>query len=229
VFHVKQIYIMDFKIITIDGPSGVGKSTISRRIANRLEFFYVDTGAMFRCLAWSWDRQGCPENTESLFRLGNQTDIILSNENVLCNGTNVTLLIRSEHISKQASKISVFPSIREVLKKKQRELVNKLGKTNEYKGAVLEGRDIGTVVFPNAEYKFFLDATPEVRAQRRMLQLKIDGGDSNFEEILESLKKRDYRDQNRKVAPLRAAKDAIIINTDNLSEREVLENLLSYF
>ena len=119
---------MEFKIIAIDGPSGVGKSTISNLLSERLGFFYVDTGAMFRCLVWNWERLGCPENKESLLKLGNQTEIIFDNDNIICNGTTVTHLIRTEHISRQASKISIFPSIREVMKKQQREIVEKVRK-----------------------------------------------------------------------------------------------------
>ena len=219
---------MDFNIIAIDGPSGVGKSTISSILADRLGFLYVDTGAMFRCLAWNWERQGCPENEESLIKLGDQTKIIFDNEDVICNGTFVTHLIRTENISRQASKISLFPSIREVMKKQQRQLVEKIKKLKKYQGAVLEGRDIGTVVFPGAEFKFFLDATPEIRAKRRMLQINEDGDNSNYEEILEALNNRDYQDQNRKVAPLKPAIDAIIIDTASLSVSQVLENLLSH-
>ena len=219
---------MDFKIIAIDGPSGVGKSTISALIAERLRCFYVDTGAMFRCLAWNWERQGCPENKESLLKLGNQTEIIFENKNIICNGTSVTNLIRTEHISRQASKISIFPPIREVMKKQQREIVEKIQNKKKYQGVVLEGRDIGTIVFPEADFKFFLDASPEVRAKRRMAQINEDGGDSNFEDILEGLNNRDFQDKNRKIAPLKPAKDAIIIDTGSLSTSQVLENLLSH-
>jgi len=219
---------IDFKIIAIDGPSGVGKSTISGQIADRLGFYYVDTGAMFRCLAWNWGRHGSPENEDSFLKLGNQTEILLTQKGVFCNGTDVTHIIREEKISKNASKISVFKSIREVMKKKQRELVQNIRDSKEYQGAVLEGRDIGSVVFPKAEFKFFLDATPEVRAKRRMLQIHAKGGVASFKEILESLNKRDYRDKNRKVAPLKPAADAIIVDTGELNERQVLFNLLSY-
>jgi len=219
---------MDFKIIAIDGPSGVGKSTISSLLAEKLGYFYVDTGAMFRCLAWNWERQDSPENREDLLKLGNQTEIIFNNEKIICNGTNVTHLIRTENISLQASRISAVPSIREVMKKQQREIVKKVRKLKKYHGAVLEGRDIGTIVFPGADFKFFLDASPEVRAKRRMLQIHGDDN-SNYENILEALNNRDYQDKNRKVAPLKAAEDAIIVDTASLSVTQVLENLLSHF
>lgn len=225
-FHVKQNNL-DFIIIAIDGPAGVGKSTIASLLAENLGVFYVDTGAMFRCLAWSWEKKGCPENEDSLLELGDQTSIVFQNKKVICNGTDVTNLIRSELISGYASKISCFASIREVMKKQQRELINEVRKSEEYKGAVLEGRDIGTVVFPEAEFKFFLDASPEVRARRRMLQICDQVNEKIYKEILEKISIRDTQDRNRKIAPLIPAKDALIVDTGNMTVNLVLEHLVS--
>ena len=217
---------MGFKIIAIDGPTGVGKSTIARQLAGKLDYLYVDTGAMFRCLAWSWAAQGSPESDESLEKLGDQTKIFFENEKVICDDTDVTQEIRTEQISTQASKISLFPSIREVMKKQQRALVEEVRRSESYQGAVLEGRDIGTVVFPAAEFKFYVDASPEIRAKRRLLQLQERDEEVNYEEILTALTKRDFQDQNRKVAPLKPAEDAIIVDTGMMSAEEVLEHLL---
>ena len=216
---------MGFKIIAIDGPTGVGKSTIASQLAEKLGCLYVDTGAMFRCLAWCWCKQGCPESDESLEELGEETRIVFKPENVICNGNDVTEEIRKESISTLASKISSFPLIREVMKKQQRMLVEEVHRSGSYQGAVLEGRDIGTVVFPGADFKFYIDASPEIRAKRRLLQLQESGVDANFAEILAALNKRDYNDQHRKVAPLLAAEDAVIVDTGNLSATEVLEHL----
>ena len=216
---------MGFKIIAIDGPTGVGKSTIARQLAGKLGSFFVDTGAMFRCLAWYWGKQGCPESDELLEELCEETRIVFKAESVICNDTDVTEEIRKESISEFASKISSFPLIREVMKKQQRMLVEEVRRSGSYQGAVLEGRDIGTVVFPKADFKFYVDASPEIRAKRRLLQLQECGEDANFVEILAALNKRDYQDQNRKVAPLRAAEDAVIVDTGNLSATEVLEHL----
>ena len=216
---------MGFKIIAIDGPTGVGKSTIARQLAEKLDCFYVDTGAMFRCLAWSWCEQGCPESDESLEELGEDTKIVFKLENVICNGNDVTEEIRKESISMLASKISSFPLIREVMKKQQRMLVEEIRRSGTYQGVVLEGRDIGTVVFPGADFKFYVDASPEIRAKRRFLQLQECGEEANFVEILATLNKRDHQDQIRKVAPLRAAEDAVIVDTGNLSVSEVLKHL----
>jgi cytidylate kinase len=217
---------MGFKIIAIDGPTGVGKSTIARQLSGKLDCFYVDTGAMFRCLAWSWVAKGCPESGESLEKLGEQTRILFENEKVICNDTDVTQKIRTERISAQASKISRFPMIREVMKKQQRVLVEEVRRSESYQGAVLEGRDIGTVVFPAAEFKFYVDASPEIRAKRRLLQLQERDEEVNYEEILTALTKRDFQDQNRKEAPLKPAEDAIIVDTGMMSAEEVLEHLL---
>ena len=225
-FHVKQ-NVMGFKIIAIDGPSGVGKSTIARQLADKLDCLYVDTGAMFRCLAWTWWNSGCPESDESLAKLGDQTSIVFGNQKVICDDTDVTQEIRTERISRLASKISRFPLIREVMKKQQRVLVEEVRKSSSYRGAVLEGRDIGTVVFPTADFKFYVDASPEIRAKRRLLQLQVRGEDPGFEEILCALQKRDYQDQNREIAPLKPAEDATIVDTAELSAEQVLEYLLN--
>ena len=216
---------MGFKIIAIDGPTGVGKSTIARQLAEKLSCLYVDTGAMFRCLAWCWSKQGCPESEESQEKLGKETRIVFKPENVICNDTDVTEEIRTESISVLASKISSFPLIREVMKKQQQMLVEEVRRSGNYQGAVLEGRDIGTVVFPKADFKFYVEASPEIRAKRRFLQLQECGEDANFVDILEALNKRDYQDQNRKIAPLRAAEDAVIVDTGDLTAKEVLEHL----
>ena len=217
---------MSFIIIAIDGPSGVGKSTIARKLAAELSCVYVDTGAMFRCLALSWGKQGCPESDLFLQELGEQTRIYFEDEKTFCDEIDVTYEIRSEDISSLASRISLFPSIRDVLKNKQRSLVTEESKAGNYKGAVLEGRDIGTVIFPSADLKFYIDASPEIRAKRRYLQLIKQHADVDFQEILTAILERDYQDKNRSIAPLRASKDAIIIDTGNMIIEEVMQYLL---
>jgi len=217
---------MSFIIIAIDGPSGVGKSTIARKLAGELSCVYVDTGAMFRCLALSWGKQGCPESDLTLQELGEQTRIYFEDDKTFCDGIDVTYEIRTEDISSLASRISLFPSIREVMKKKQRALVKEECEAENYKGAVLEGRDIGTVVFPAADHKFYIDAAYEIRAERRYLQLRKQDVDADFREILSALVERDHQDKNRSLAPLRAAEDAIILDTGNMNIDEVLQHLL---
>ena len=217
---------MSFIIIAIDGPSGVGKSTIARKLGAKLSFVYIDTGAMFRCLALSWGKQGCPESDLSLQDLGKQTRIYFEDEKTFCDEIDVTDEIRSEYISSLASRISLFPSIRKVMKKKQRSLVKEECEAGNYKGAVLEGRDIGTVVFPSADYKYYLDASPEIRAERRYLQLQGHNVDLDFEKILSAIRERDHQDKNRILAPLKAAEDAITIDTGNMNIDEVMKHLL---
>ena len=217
---------MSFKIIAIDGPAGVGKSTIAHKLAAELSCVYGDTGAMFRCFALSWGRQGCPESDLFLQELGEQVRIYFEDEKTFCDEIDVTYEIRSEYISSLASRISLFPSIREVMKKKQRSLVKEECESGNYKGAVLEGRDIGTVIFPDADHKFYVDASPEIRAERRYLQLREQDVDADFQEILSALVERDHQDKSRSIAPLRAAEDAIIIDTGNMSIDEVMQHLL---
>ena len=217
---------MSFIIIAIDGPSGVGKSTIARKLAAELSSVYVDTGAMFRCLALSWERQGCPESDLFLQELGEKTRIYFEDEKTFCDGIDITDEIRSEDISSLASRVGLFPSVREVMKKKQRALVKEECEAGYYKGAVLEGRDIGTVVFPYADQKFFMEASPEIRAERRYLQLREQNVDADFQGILSALVDRDHQDKNRSIAPLRAAEDAIIIDTGNMNIDEVMQHLL---
>ena len=217
---------MSFIIIAIDGPSGVGKSTIARKLAAKLSYLYVDTGAMFRCLALSWGKQGCPESDLYLYELGENTKIDFKDDNIFCDEIDVTDEIRSEKISSLASRISLFPSIREVMKKKQQDMVEEECEAGNYKGAILEGRDIGTVVFPSADYKYYLDASPEIRAERRYLQLQGHNVDLDFEKILSAIRERDHQDKNRILAPLKVAEDAITIDTGNMNIDEVMKHLL---
>ena len=217
---------MSFIIIAIDGPSGVGKSTIARKLATELSCLYVDTGAMFRCLALSWGKQGCPESDLSLHELGESTKIDFKDEQIFCDEIDVTDEIRSEKISSLASRISLFPSIREVMKKKQQAMVKEECEAGNYNGAILEGRDIGTVVFPSADYKYYLDASPEIRAERRYLQLQRQNVDLDFKKILSAIRERDHQDKNRILAPLKAAEDAITIDTGNMNIDEVMKHLL---
>ena len=216
---------MSFLVIAIDGPSGVGKSTLSRLLADKLGGLYVDTGAMFRCLAWRWQQLDFPEEEKELLNLGLNTKIKMSSSQIWCNEIDVTQLIRTEKISELSSRISRFSVIRDIMKQKQQQLVKDVRKTGSHKAAVLEGRDIGTVVFPDADLKFFVDASLEIRAQRRVDQLIEKGEKADFESVYLGLKERDTKDRSRVVAPLQPAKDAIMIDTGGIVLQEVLESM----
>lgn len=216
--------MIDFKIIAIDGPTGSGKSTIARLLAQEKQFLYVDTGAMFRCLAYVWKTQGLDQSEKTLQQLGSELHIRFEADGkIYCNGTDLTEEIRKEEISQLASRISQFPVIRQRMKAQQRQIVQRVKDSGEYAGAVLEGRDIGTVVFPEATFKFFLDGDNKIRAQRRYEQLLSKGEAVSYETILNALETRDTQDRNREHAPLLPAEDAIPVDSTNLSIPEVLK------
>lgn len=220
---------MEFKVIAIDGPTGSGKSTLARLLATEKSFLYVDTGAMFRCLGYAWDQAGQKEDEVTLDQLGKNTRIVFNPDgSVYCNDDLVTEKIRTEHISKLASQISKFPVIRQNMKTQQRQLVKQAETSGNYRGAVLEGRDIGTVIFPDAYRKFFLDANNKIRAQRRYEQLLSKGETTTYETVLSALENRDEQDRNREVAPLKPADDAIHIDSTSLSISEILHKMCSY-
>jgi len=199
-------------IIAVDGPSGSGKSTISKKIAEILGISYIDTGAMYRILALYLKENNLEFRKEILKNIN-----IKQEKNIFyLNGRDVSKLIRENDIAKMASDISKLKEVREYMVEEQR----KLGKE---KSIILDGRDITTVVFPNADYKFYLTASLEQRAKRRYLENnKVD-----FEVLLEDMKKRDYQDSTRKNSPLKIAKDAIIIDTTNMTEKEVVNKMLN--
>ncbi len=213
-------------IIAIDGPAGSGKSTIAKLLAKELGYTYIDTGAMYRALALKIKRKRIdPEDKEKVIQIAKNTDITLKpaedGVKVFLDGEDVSKLIRTEEIGKIASKIARISEVRKVLVDMQR----KLGK--EAKNAVIEGRDTGTVIFPDADIKIFMTASPEVRAERRYKELKERGFDVSYEDILKEIKERDYLDETRKDSPLKPAKDAIIIDTSNKTLKEVFKDVLN--
>ena len=209
-------------VIAIDGPSGVGKSTIARAIADRLKYVYIDTGAMFRALAVFFHRAGVEESEETKIKEALETlkfSYGESEENLVSiNGENLTLVIREHYVSDLASRYSKVPEIRNYLAKTQKEIA-------AHRASVMEGRDIGTVIFPNAFLKIFLTATNETRAKRRVNQLKEKGEIVSLEQVIDDITKRDERDSSREIAPLIKADDAIEIKTDNLSIEEVISKI----
>ena len=208
-------------IIAIDGPAGSGKGTIAKKVASKINAINVDTGAMFRCVALQALRENVSlEEIEKIKNILNNIEIDLKpNGKVFLNGEDVSKAIREEEVSKYSSPISTISDVREKLLHMQRKL-------GEFNDIVMEGRDIGTVVFPNANVKIYLDASPEERARRRIRQNLEKGIKSNYEEVLEEIKKRDFRDISRDIAPLKKAEDAIYIDSTNLSIEEVTEKIL---
>jgi cytidylate kinase len=212
-------------VIAIDGPSGVGKSTISQALAERLDCRYVDTGAMYRAMALlARARAVSPDDAPGLAGLGKDTGIafILTEEGsrVMLDGEDVTLSLRLPGVSEEASRLSRFPEVREVLVEKQREF-GRQGKV------VMEGRDVGTVVLPEADLKVFLDAEPEERARRRYLQWKEKGIEVDQEQLTREILSRDHRDKTREVAPLVPAADAALIDTTHLAPGQVMNRILA--
>ncbi len=211
-------------IIAIDGPSGAGKSTVAKILAKRLHYTYVDTGAMYRAVALRAKEKGIdPAEEEALAQLAASLRITFvadpKETRVLCNGEDVTEAIRSPEISLLASDISRASGVRKALVEMQREM----GREG---GVVLEGRDIGTVVFPCAEVKFYLDANPEERAKRRFEELRAKDLPICFAETLEEVIQRDRNDMARAISPLKKAEDAILVDSTNLSVEQVVEILV---
>jgi CMP/dCMP kinase len=210
-------------IIAIDGPAGAGKSTVARHLASHFGLLNLETGAMYRAFARKALDLGLdPDNAAALEELARHTSIELQptpeGNRVLLDGQDVTGSIRDLAVTQAASRVSVHPAIRAWMVGLQREL----GREG---GVVMEGRDIGTVVFPNADLKFFLDASPEARSQRRFLEAPSTA--VTPEALKEELRKRDERDRNRAEAPLRPAPDAIVIDSTNLSLDQVLQQIES--
>ncbi|HJU53163.1 MAG TPA: (d)CMP kinase [Pyrinomonadaceae bacterium] len=212
-------------IIAIDGPSGAGKSTLGRLLARELRLLYIDTGAMYRAAALAVIGAGVSTTDEAgVARVVGEADINLAGDpdslQVMLDGRDVSEEIRTEEVSHTASVISAIPEVRRRLVSRQRELGERAG------GVVLDGRDIGTVVFPSADVKFFLTAAPEERAQRRYEEDRMKERDATFEETLIEINMRDRRDTTREDSPLVAAPDAVRIDSTELSIEEVFGRML---
>jgi len=216
-------------IVTIDGPSGAGKSTISKLLAARLHYTYLDTGAMYRVVGLQVERSGLDleagDAREKLVHLLDTLDMTLApgeegqETRAFLHGEDVSQAIRTPEIAMVASRVSAEPEVRRKLTEMQRTIGNK--------GAIVaEGRDMGTVVFPQARHKFFLDASPEERARRRQKQLQEKGQKVNYAELLAQIQKRDRDDSSRSLAPLKPAADAIVIDSSQMSIDEVVSFML---
>ena len=213
-------------LIAIDGPSGAGKSTLAKAIAEKLDIMHLDTGALFRALGYAALKKGFDtRNSEQATKLVKEIELDVKfegkSQKVLIDGRDVTPYIRTEDVSIAASNISVHSIVRDYVLLQERQLAEK-------ESFVLDGRDIGTVVLPNADLKVFLTATPQVRAERRLLDL-INAGDQNaeYEQVLRDIKKRDDQDSNRQTAPTRMADDAFLIDSSNLTIEETVAQMLA--
>jgi cytidylate kinase len=213
-------------IIAIDGPSGAGKSTLGKMLAQKLNLLYLDTGAMYRAVGLAvWQAGIDSAETEKVIEIARKSEIELIGEpdnlQIFLNGADVSKEIRTGEVSQLASIVSGIPEVRRNLVERQRNL----GESAE-NGAVLDGRDIGTVVFPNAHIKFFLTATPEARAKRRFEEDLEKGRAENYERTLAEINERDERDATREDSPLKVAPDALVIDTSEMDERQVFDTML---
>lgn len=216
-----------YPVITLDGPSGVGKGTVGMRLARALGWHFLDSGALYRMVAWQANQQGvgmAPEDTDDLLAMlaAMNMDFSLGEEGEPCeikiNGEVVTKAIRTEACGRLASKIAAYPALREALRGVQRDC-------RQAPGLVADGRDMGTIIFPDAPFKFFLDASCEERAERRFQQLLRAGHQPDKAALLKDLKARDDRDRNREIAPLRPAADALCINTTEMDAEAVFQTI----
>jgi cytidylate kinase len=207
-------------ILAIDGPAGAGKSTVARRVAERLGFRLVDTGAIYRAVALLARNRGWSEEAEIVPALA-MLDLVFAEGRVLLEGADVSLEIRQPDISLRASRVSAMPGVRRGLLALQRKVALETGA-----GAVLEGRDIGTVVFPDADLKVFLTASIDERARRRCEELAGRGIVQPLESVKEEIRIRDEQDSKREVAPLRAADDAVLVDTTGREADEVVQEIV---
>ncbi len=212
-------------VITIDGPSGAGKGTICKLVAQKTQFALLDSGALYRLTALSaLDKKIEIDNADAASDIAKNLDIRFSIQDdkvvTLLEGNDVSLAIREERVGMTASKVAAYPLVREALLQRQRDF-------KQLPGLVADGRDMGTVVFPEAQVKIFLTASAEERAQRRVKQLKEAGSEVDYQKILADIEARDFADSNRASAPLKPAEDAIVLDSTELSIQEVFEQVMS--
>ncbi len=207
------------KIVAIDGPAGSGKGTVAKILANKLNLTYIDTGAMYRAIAYLTLKNNVDiKDEDKIIELAKNSKIEFLNDKVYVNGEDVSSKIRTMEVTRIVSPISSIVKLREILVDLQRNMANGLD-------VIMEGRDITTVVFPNATYKFYLDASIEERAHRRFKENSLKGMQVTYEEILENIKKRDYNDMHKEVGALIKSDDAIYIDSTNLTIDEVVEKI----
>ncbi|WP_273101882.1 (d)CMP kinase [Bulleidia extructa] len=208
--------------IAIDGPSAAGKSTISKQLAKKLGMTHLDTGAMYRCLALKAIRQGISQqNEKDLVKCLNETEIRLESDRVFLDGEEVTKIIREPEVSIGASNISKWAKVRQEMVARQQFLAKE-------KGFIMDGRDIGTVVLPDAKLKIFLVASVKARAKRRFLEEQQKNSSITLEEVVKAMEERDRQDETRSASPLKQARDAVRIDCSDMTIEEVVEKVCSY-
>ncbi len=207
--------------IAIDGPAGAGKSTIAKMIADKLDLLYLDTGAMYRACAYYLKQNNALDDEKKMDELLEQMELNFdeSGKQIFLNGENVSAVIRTPEISELTSKVSSNAKVRKILVHKQQQIAGS-------RGVIMDGRDIGTVVLPEAQVKIFLTASLESRAQRRLLDLAQKGIKSDLATVMEDLAKRDKQDSTREHSPLKQADDAVVIDTSEMSIDDVIKNIL---
>ena len=213
--------------IAIDGPAGAGKSTIARRVAKELSFIYVDTGPMYRAMAlYLLRREVNKDDTEQIGNICQDAEISIEYQNgeqiVLLNDENVNSYLRTEEVGNMASVSSAVPRVREKLLSLQRKLARDMS-------VVMDGRDIGTTILPDADVKIYLTASSLTRAKRRYLELQEKGTGCNLDEIQKDIEERDQRDMNREISPLRQAEDAVLVDSSDLTIQQVVDRILQIF
>ena len=213
--------------IAIDGPAGAGKSTIAKKVAKELSFIYVDTGAMYRAMAlYLLRRKVNRDDTEQIGNICQDAEISIEYKNgeqiVLLNGENVNSYLRTEEVGNMASVSSAVPRVREKLLSLQRKLAKDMS-------VVMDGRDIGTTILPDADVKIYLTASSLTRAKRRYLELQEKGTVCDLDNIQKDIEERDQRDMNREISPLRQAKDAVLVDSSNLTIQQVVDRILQIF
>lgn len=207
--------------VAIDGPAGAGKSTIAKLVAREKGYIYVDTGAMYRAMAIHFLKKGVrPEDTDAIVNACADAEVTIAYENgvqqVYLNGENITSMLRTEEVGNMASKTSAIPAVRAKLLELQRSLARE-------KDVIMDGRDIGTNILPNADVKIYLTASVETRARRRFDELTVKGIECDYEEIAKDIQERDERDMCRETAPLRQAEDAVLVDSSEMSIEEVVK------
>lgn len=210
--------------VAIDGPAGAGKSTIAKAAAKELGFIYVDTGALYRAIAYNAVTKGVIDDTQKIIDMLTDTNVELKYvdgvQAVYLNGDDVSAYIRTPEISMGASKVSAITQVREFLLNLQRDIAQK-------NNVIMDGRDIATVVLPNADVKIFLFASPECRAQRRYKELMEKGEDVTLEEVLADVNQRDYQDSHREIAPLKPSEDSVMADTSKLNLEESIQLIIN--